>query len=61
MLIAALFIIPRHGNNLNELIYKTNRPTDFKNKLMVPKGKSGWEEQMRSSRLIHTHDYIQNI
>ena len=39
-------------------LYTKQTVTDFKNKLMVPKGKSGWEEQIRSSRLTHTHDYI---
>ena len=26
----------------NELIYKTNRPTDIENTLMVTKGERGW-------------------
>ena len=29
-------------NYTNELIYKTNRPTDIENKLLLTKGEKGW-------------------
>ena len=39
------FYVESKKNDTNELIYKTERLTDFKNKLIVPKGKSwGWDK-----------------
>ena len=37
-------------NDTNEIIYKTNRPTDKKkkkNRLWLPKEKGGWKDKLR--------------
>ena len=36
------YMCNKKKSDTNELIYKTNRPTDIENKLMVTKGERGW-------------------
>ena len=45
----------------NELIYETNRLTDIENRLVVAKGKKGWEDGwIGSLGLADASYYIEN-
>ena len=46
-----------NNNNTNELIYKTNRSTDFKNKIIVTRGRRGI---IGSLGLVYAHCRIWN-